>query len=155
MSHTQQQHWPSPNCRLCTLNSTYMHAINSNEYYFSSCQRYTLFFLHFSIFSFAMCMQVTESVCAFFLLTRSSCSFGRYEKKTFIAICIIIIAIEQQTRNWKMLRGSNNIDLFSINLFSPFTEDHLYVLGAVLAMRNELREREIEIEREREKNWIY
>lgn len=113
------------------------------------------FFLHFSIFSFAMCMQVTESVCAFFLLTRSSCSFGRYEKKTFIAICIIIIAIEQQTRNWKMLRGSNNIDLFSINLFSPFTEDHLYVLGAVLAMRNELREREIEIEREREKNWIY
>lgn len=35
--------------------------------------------------------------------------------KAFNAICIIIIVIEQQIRNWKLLRGSNSIDLFSIN----------------------------------------
>lgn len=50
------------------------------------------------------------------ILSLSIILFARV--KTFIAICIIIIAIEQQTRNWKMLRGSNNIDLFSINLVS-------------------------------------
>lgn len=153
MSHTQQQHWPSPNCRPCTLNSTYMQSIPTNTTF------HRVNDIHFfpALLNFQFCyVHASDWECmCIFLLTRSSCSFGRYEKKTFIAICIIIIAIEQQTRNWKMLRGSNNIDLFSINLFSPFTEDHLYVLGAVLAMRNELREREIEIEREREKNWIY
>lgn len=154
MSHTQQQHWPSPNCRLCTLNSTYMQSIPTNttfhrvnDIHFFSCT---------SQFSVLLCACKWLRVYVHFFcspdhLVRSVDT----KKKTFIAICIIIIAIEQQTRNWKMLRGSNNIDLFSINLFSPFTEDHLYVLGAVLAMRNELREREIEIEREREKNWIY
>lgn len=90
VSHTQQQHWPSPNCRLCTLNSTYMQSIPTNTTFHRVNNMHTLFIYFFCSFHFishflySMCVNWHQAKCELVGKWENACVFCSFLRTLFM-----------------------------------------------------------------------
>lgn len=89
MSHTQQQHWPSPNCRLCTLNSTYMQSIPTNTTFHRVNNMHT----HMNVFIFIFIFFLSISFLIFCIQcawtdTTAKCAMSQWKWYKSVCVCV-------------------------------------------------------------------